>query len=268
MRSPSPPPAPDPAVTAAAQGGVNRDTAVTQQMMNMTNQQTPWGSLSYDQTGTRSFVDAQGRTVNLPSYTATQSLTEPQQRIFETNQATQGNIANLGLAQSQRLGEHMATPFAFDGEFDRNRVEAALMERMQPQIDRDREAMETRMANQGLRAGSAAYGATRDQFGRMVNDARLGAILSAGDEQSRSIANAINVRNQPINEITALMSGSQVSAPNFMSTPQTGVGGVDYGGIVGQNYAGQMNAYNAQMGQRNAMMGGLFGLAGAGIGML
>src|SRR3546814_9661090 len=39
-------------------------------------------------------------------------------------------------------------------------------------------------------------------------------------------------------------------------SPQTQVGGVDYAGLVNQNYQNQMNAYGAKM-------GGLFGLAGS-----
>ena len=38
-------------------------------------------------------------------------------------------------------------------------------------------------------------------------------------------------------------------------TPQTGVGGVDYTGLVEDNY-------QQKVAQHNAMLGGLFGLAG------
>jgi hypothetical protein len=47
-------------------------------------------------------------------------------------------------------------------------------------------------------------------------------------------------RNQPLNEISALMSGSQVAQPTFTNTPQTQVAGVDYGGMVNNNYQGQV----------------------------
>ena len=58
------------------------------------------------------------------------------------------------------------------------------------------------------------------------------------------------------------MSGSQVSNPAQMSgaTPQAGVGGVDYTGLVNQKY-------QADLAQSQAAMGGLFGLASAGVGM-
>src|SRR6185312_4576135 len=46
----------------------------------------------------------------------------------------------------------------------------------------------------------------------------------------------------------------------FGSTPQTGVGGVDYTGLVNQKYQADLQASQAKM-------GGLFGLASAGIGL-
>ena len=53
-----------------------------------------------------------------------------------------------------------------------------------------------------------------------------------------------------------------MSNPNFTSTPQTNVGGVDYAGMVANNYNAQNDQYKAQLGQQNAMMGGMFGLGG------
>ncbi|MDF2809888.1 MAG: hypothetical protein K0S56_919 [Microvirga sp.] len=42
---------PDPYATAQAQAGFNQQTALTQQALNMVNQVTPYGSLTYSQTG-------------------------------------------------------------------------------------------------------------------------------------------------------------------------------------------------------------------------
>ena len=74
-------------------------------------------------------------------------------------------------------------------------------------------------------------------------------------------------RNQPINEITALLSGSQVQAPNFVNTPQNQIAGTDYSGNVYRSYQGQLDAYKQQQANSNAMMGGLFGLAAAPFSM-
>ena len=112
------------------------------------------------------------------------------------------------------------------------------------------------MINSGIRPGTELWGtemtrltnANTDQMNQL-------ALTGRGQAFSESLA----TRNQPINEITALLSGSQVSNPASQSgpTPQTQVGGVDYSGLVQGNYQNQMNAYGAKM-------GGLFGLAGTG----
>jgi len=67
----------------------------------------------------------------------------------------------------------------------RENVQAALLERLNPQLERERAALEARLANQGISAGTEAWRAGFDDYNRMVNDARLAAILNAGQEQSR-----------------------------------------------------------------------------------
>jgi hypothetical protein len=69
-------------------------------------------------------------------------------------------------------------------------------------------------------------------------------------------------RNQPINEITALLSGSQVSMPQFNNPQTANLAGVDYSGLVRDKYNAELAAYNSRVNSQNAMMGGLFGLAG------
>lgn len=70
-------------------------------------------------------------------------------------------------------------------------------------------------------------------------------------------------RNQPLNEISALMSGSQVSQPNFVNAPSTQIPTTDYAGITQQGFQNQMGLYNTQMQQTNQLIGGVLGL-GAG----
>ncbi len=72
---------------------------------------------------------------------------------------------------------------------------------------------------------------------------------------NQGIQDQLIQRNQPINETTALMSGSQVSQPNYVNTPQTAVANTDVAGI-------QMAANAQQQQQYNAMLGGLAGIGG------
>lgn len=78
-------------------------------------------------------------------------------------------------------------------------------------------------------------------------------------ERGRAVEERAMERNQPINEVSALLSGGQVQMPQFGAMPQFGtIPTTDYAGLVNANYQGQMNAY----GQKQAMLGSLFGLGG------
>jgi hypothetical protein len=71
-------------------------------------------------------------------------------------------------------------------------------------------------------------------------------------------------RNQPLNEISALMSGSQVSQPNWINTPGSQIATTDIGGLINQNFNQQMGNYQAQNQNWQQTMGGILG-AGASI---
>ncbi|WP_197486917.1 tail fiber domain-containing protein, partial [Rhizobium bangladeshense] len=73
-------------------------------------------------------------------------------------------------------------------------------------------------------------------------------------------------RNQPLNEISALMSGSQVNQPNYVNSPTTQLPTVDQAGLINENYNQKMGQYNQEVARSNAAMGGLFGLGSALLG--
>jgi hypothetical protein len=72
-------------------------------------------------------------------------------------------------------------------------------------------------------------------------------------------------RSQPINEITALLSGSQVATPNFQVNRPAGIPTTDVGGLINQNFDQRQGNYNTQMAQWQSGIGGLFGLGRAAI---
>jgi hypothetical protein len=258
MDSPTPPPPPDPVATAKAQGDMNQNTATTQQLLNMTNQVTPDGSLTYNQTGNNSFTGADGKQYTVPQFTATQTLSPTQQLLKGLTDKTKQNIGQIGVDQSSKIGGLLGTNVnlntATEGKIDQ--LGAA---RLDPQFARSEDALRTRLSNQGIQPGSAAWNAEMTQFQQGKNDAFNQLYLTG---RSQGAQEALTERNQPINEISALMSGSQVSQPSFTNTPQTQVAGVDYSGMVNNNYNALNQQYQTQVGQNNALMGGLFGLAG------
>lgn len=287
MGKPKAPTPPDPKVTAGAQTATNIGTAIADKTLNFTNQVTPYGTLTYNKTGLETYKDPNtGQTHKIPQYTAVTKLSPAQQDLLNKSNATSRNLADMGVEQSGRIRSLLSRPVdtatgvpamrtSFDdGSLDRNRVEAALMERMQPGLDRRKSALEARLASQGIRMGSEAYSAAMADNTTAENDARMAAILSAGQEQQRAaaiaqsqaafnnnarkdmLAERYTARNQPINEISALMSGSQVQSPRFANTPQTSLANTDVAGLTMAAHKAKMDNYNAKQG----MWGGLLGL--------
>lgn len=255
------PKAPDPVATAQAQAGMNRDTAITQQQLNMVDQYNPWGSVTYGANGFDTFTDSQGREVQTPKYTQTTTLSPEQQAIFDQTQVAEGNLAGLASEQSAKLRSLLGTNFEFNNDDASNWAYDLASQRILPQQAQQAEALRTRLKNQGIQEGSAAWNA---EFGRLTNSNtdQLNQLALTGRQQAFSEQMA--QRNQPINEITALLSGSQVSNPATMSgaSPQAQVGGVDYSGLVQQNYNNQLQAHNAKMGGIGGLFGSALGAAG------
>jgi hypothetical protein len=328
---------------------------VANAFLNNVNQNTPTGSLNYDVTGSYSWSDpSTGQTYNIPRFTSTQSLNPAQQGLQNTSDQTKQALASMGLSQANRASSLLSTPFSpgagaptggnvgtlLDNHYyqesydpggditrsygpednfgaDRQRVEDALMSRINPQLQKERGNIEQRLADQGIRYGSQAYQSAMDDYARQATDTRFGAISQAGDEQARlnqmaqaqaafqnqaqaqqnaqnaalagfgntanvqnlaqrqSIFNAANAqrnqymqeqyaqRNQPLNEITSLMSGAQVQQPSWLNSPSSQIATTDIGGLINQNFQQQQANYQTQQGAWNSTMGGILGL-GAG----
>jgi hypothetical protein len=76
-------------------------------------------------------------------------------------------------------------------------------------------------------------------------------------------------RNQPINEISALLGQSQVTQPNFVSTPGAQIPTTDVAGLINNQFSQQMGIYQQQNANYQSLMGGILGLgAGAAKGMM
>lgn len=254
----SSPKAPDPVATAQAQGAMNRDTAITQQQLNMVDQVNPWGNVSYTQNGVNRYQDSSGKWVETPKYTQTTTFSPEQQAIFDASQGAQTNLANLAQQQSGMLQDHLGKPFQFDNQAAADWAYDLGASRLDPRFEQQQAALETQLANQGIARGSRAWETAMNQQAQSKNDAYNQLMLNG---RSQAFNEALTTYNAPVNTITALLSGSQVSNPATQSgaTPQTGVAGVDYTGLVNQNYQSQLN-------NRGAALGGLFGLGGSLLG--
>ena len=226
--------------------------------MNMVNQNTPWGSLDYQQSGTTWITDPNGKRIEVPTYTANTTLSPEQQTIFDASQAAQGNLANIAKDQSAWLGDYLSSPFEFNNQDAENWAYDLASQRILPQQDQNRKDLENRLINSGIRPGTAAYNTEMARLTNANTD-QLNQLALTG--RGQAFQEQLAQRNQPLNEIIGLMSGTQVQSPNstFAQTPQSQVAGVPYAQIAENAYQNELNAYNSQMGA----LGGLFGTVGS-----
>jgi len=277
VNQPSAPKAPNPAQTAAAQTASNVDTAVANSVIGNANEIGPLGSVSYSQTGTTRVGNQ-----DVPQYTRTTTLSPEQQRLYDQQTQLGYQMNDLAGRQLTRLDDTLSSPLSFDGlpeapTADRAKYEEAMYARLQPQIERDRAALETKLANQGIMPGSEAYREAIALNDRATNDLRSQTVLNAGnyaqqeygmgtDARSRALQEQLTLRNQPINEISALMSGGQVTMPQFQAYQGGNVAGTDIAGLTQQGYNNQMAAYQQKMNAQNSMLGGIAGMTGTILG--
>ena len=247
-------------------------------------------------------------------WTVSTTFSPEQQRLYEQSVAGQTLYGDAALAQLRGVQDTLSRPFEFSGpdltsqvqdrtgqlrygaDFtgigdpnqSRDAVQEALLARINPDLERERAALESRLANQGITMGSEAWNRGMLDYARQANDARYGAVLNAGQEQSRmfglglqnaafnnqavgqasgldlgraqfgngarqqSLQEQLMLRSQPLNEAAALLTGSQVQNPQFTNVPQVMVQAPDYQGAVGQNYAGATGQYNAALQRQGA----------------
>lgn len=275
------PKAPDPYATAAAQTGSNVDTAVANAWLNSPNQVTPWGNIATSQIGSQ---NVGGR--DIPVFSQTTTLSPEQQRLYEQGVLGDTQLNQLGLDQLGRIRDSVASPFSLSqfgaqpvvDEAYRTQIQNALQERLNPSIQKDQQALEARLASQGIALGSKAWQNAMDQQARNVTDARLGVIAQSGNEMAQQyglanqsyqqrIANALLERERPLQEFAQFTGTSNnFASPNPVGNPGGQVVPTDISGMIYQNYAGrQANAQQAQ-GAQNSLYGSLAGLAGSALG--
>lgn len=263
MGKPKAPEPPDPRETSQAQTGTNVATAIANNTMQMVDQTTPYGSLTNTVSGYESFTDPYtGQTYQIPRYSQTTTLSDGEQAILDRDTEARTNLAGIAADQSGFLKDYLSQPFEADTQAIEDRLSELYSQRMDPAFARDEEALRTRLANQGLSVGSEAWNREMEAMRQGQNDARVQTMLQ-GRGQAFSELQAL--RNQPINEITALLSGSQVNNPNVSTSQPTGIPTTDNAGLIMDNYNQRLNNWQTQQAQRQSLLGGLFGLGAKAI---
>lgn len=294
----------DPRSIAAAQTSSGIGTAVANTWLGNMNETNPYGSTTTTQTGSQSYTDPYtGQTYNIPTFSRNTTLSPAQQNMLNVQNAAQMNMLDSANALTARNKDTLGNPISLAGapnptvptlktsyetdfSADRQKVEDALFARLNPQLERDRTALESSLANKGVKLGSAAYDRAMQNFGQTTNDARTAAILAGGQEQSRlagltrdaamfgndaltsqygltagernrQMQEQIGLRNQGINEASALMSGGQVSMPSFMGGATGQIPTTDVAGLIGQYDDQRMDAYKQKQSNWGGILSGV-----------
>jgi len=266
---PSTPATPDYTGAAEATARANVDAARIATAANRVNQVNPYGTLKYDITG----EDPYGN----PTWTATTALSPDQQELYNYDIAT-----SKGLGQLQQKGLNYVSGM-LDSPFDTSRLPStginageqmseSIMRRLQPNLQMEQKQFDAQMANQGIPLGSEAYQNAKRMFDERQNDRLTSAIIQGTDTGMRARGQGFSElayqRNEPINTLNAVRSGSQVNNPNsfFINAPAQAVtAGADYMGAAGLTGNAAIADANAKNAQQNAMMSGLFSLGGAAL---
>ena len=222
-----------------------------------------------------------------PQYQSNVTLSAAMQKLLDQTNNNQNSLAStagglMGQIQDQSenpvdYSQFVKNPTMGDlGGISQN-AQDAMMRRLQPDMDQQTELMNSKLLNQGITPGSHAWEDSWRTLNNQQNDARSQAVLSSDQMAANMQATALAARNQeigeayqekqaPINQYTALMGNTQVQMPQFNAAPSAGAPGTSVpagGQALQQQYAQQMQNYNAQLAQQNSTMGGLFSLGGS-----
>jgi len=263
------PPPPDYAAAAQATAQGNIDAARVATAANRVNQITPYGNLTYKQTGTDSYGN--------PTWTATQELAPAQQKLVEQQAGLSSGLLNTAQQGLDYAGNLMAKPgidmskLPSTGFNPGQSYQEAMMSRLAPQIDRENQSFEQDMANKGIGAGTPAYNTAKQLLGQTQNDRLNSATvqgLNAGlTANQQAFAQQGYNQMQPINVINALRTGSQVASPQYVNPAQQATtAGPDLLGAANQQYNAQLAQTNANNAASSGFMGGLMNMGAAYLG--
>jgi hypothetical protein len=279
---PDAPATPDFQAAAAQQGQDNLQAALVQNQMNRVDTTTPFGSQTFNRVADP----------NAPGgyrYTSNITLSPEQQALYQAETSNQIGMQNLAGQLQGRVGEGLAAPFSLGSVGDaarlnsdpnafsaeRDQLTQAMYDRAtrlrQPQMDRDRAALDTKLKNQGLMPGTEAYDVAMksllDSQAGELQDMLSRSIEAGGTEQSRlqsdlrqnsgfnnqvrsqGIQELLLQRQQPLTEFNSLRTGNTPTLPQFQPFGMANVQPTPSMQGAQLQYGANADAYNARLAQ-------------------
>lgn len=241
---------------------------------NRVNQTTPYGSLKYEQTGT----DSQGN----PIWSATQTLNPQLQSAVDAslgglsiyNQGFQGQAFNPSSLQNPQanLPSYGINPGQTYSD--------AIMQRLQPALDRQNQQLDVQLMNKGIMPGSEAYNTAKTLASQQQNDARTSAIVGgmntglAANQQQYGQNIGTNAQNMSAQQQQYNQQLSNYQLPLSVASgvkgltslglvnpyTQAAVAGPDYLGAAGLSNQNAISNQNMQNAANSNLQSGLFNL--------
>jgi hypothetical protein len=293
----SAPPPPDYQAAAKETAAGNKEAAQFAVNANRINQVTPYGSLTYskaprafDQAGYDAAMakfNAGTPDTTAPTreqfmaeddgggWTQTMNLTPQAQATLDKQLALSdqyADVAGIGFDRTRQIFENPQIDESLLPSAPINAgmtAQQAMMSRLQPTLERNEEALRTRLSNQGIGLGSQAYNREMNLQGQNANDLYLQSMAQGINLDTNARKDALNeaytAQSRPLDLISALRSGSQVQNPQFQGfAQQQTTSGPNMLGAAQSQYGAEMNAFNAQNAQTSGLLGGI---AGVGLGL-
>jgi hypothetical protein len=225
---------------AAAQG-INLDAMMNQQGFGQAQARGQFGN------------EAQQSQFNAALQNANMGNTALQQDY--QNQLAGQTAQNAAIAQNynQQLGLAQ-----FGNEAQLNQFQAALQN-----AGMGNTALQQDYQNQ-LAAQTAQNAAIAQNYNQQMGMAQFG-----NEAQQQSLDQQLTLRNQPLNQITGLMSGSQIQMPQFQGYQGANIAAAPIYQGVQDTFQGQMDQYGIRQQAKNNLTSGLMSLGGSiGGGMM
>ena len=242
--------------TQAALQGIGLDLSANQQGFGQALQAGQYGNqaiaqnFSQGQAANIAANQAMGLNFN-QDLSAQQAQNAAAQQLYNQNMGVQG-LQNQSVGQNQQaaLSQYQAQLGGQQQGFGQNVTQQQLGNQA---ITQNQQA--------ALLQQQAALAAQSQQFNQGLQGSQFG-----NTAEQNAFARAMQLRGMPLNEITALMSGSQIQNPTFQPYQGQNVAPAPVAQAAAQQAQFQQNLYNQQMGQSNANTAGLYSLGGAFLG--
>ena len=273
MGKSSAPATPDYTGAAQAQAGASKEVTNMQTYANRPNIYTPFGSQTWSQQTTKDPSTGQ----DVTSWQMNNQLAPVLQGALDDQMKLQAGRSDLASGFMGRVADEYKSPFDYSSlpaltqanapqnlqtqtanytpglatgfnfgqplpQMDssyRDNVANQLMSKMQPVHDYQTKQLETKLANQGLRAGSEAYNRAMNQLGNQQSLERFNALDQSGNEAQRLYNMQMQTAQQGYNQ--------NLGAAQFQNQALGQASALDLARMQAQNQAlGQQYGLNAQ----------------------